>query len=86
MMQKRAQKGTLTPRRVAVGFEKSMTEQARRKEAKICEKEAVDPSWYCEFRKNSAEKLCKMSKQRQKWDRHPPWGFVMFENENMQQF
>ena len=26
-------------------FEKSMAEQACRKEAKICEKEAVDPSW-----------------------------------------
>ena len=38
-------KEPLPPWILALEFEKSMTEQARRKEAKRCEKDAVDPSW-----------------------------------------
>ena len=43
---KKSTKRNLNPPACSGVDEKSMAEQARRKEAKRCEKEAVDPSWY----------------------------------------
>ena len=48
---KKSTKRNLYPPACSGDYEKNLAEQAPRKEAKVCEEEAVDPSWYRQWRK-----------------------------------
>ena len=51
-----------------------MAEQACRKEAKICEKEAVDPKWYREWGKKQCRESVQNEQKYAKRGPLPPMG------------
>ena len=77
---KKSTKRNLNPPACSGDYDKSMTEQSRRKEEKYAKKKHWIPAGTVNGGEMSAEKAGKMSKKRQKGDRHPPCTFVVFEN------